>query len=91
MPPSARKRIEHVPELAARLRIEARRRLVEKQQIRIADERAGHREALLLAARELADPAASRLLFELDEREQLVDGRARGGRTIGTAAASPRR
>src|SRR6185295_20235663 len=44
-----------LPQLAPALRIEPRRRLVEEQDLRVADERAGDRQALLLAARELAD------------------------------------
>src|SRR5687768_14956046 len=46
---------DELPELSARLRIEARRRLVEKQKLRIADERAGERETLLLSAGQRAD------------------------------------
>ena len=48
---------DDVPELAARLRIEAGRRFVEKQQLRIADEGTGHGQPLLLSAGEIADPA----------------------------------
>ena len=44
--------LDEVPQLTPRLRIETGRRFVEKEQIGIADERAGEREALLLAARE---------------------------------------
>ena len=61
---------DEVPELPARLRIEARRRLVEKQQIRIADERAGERQPLLLPSGERADPGVA-LLVELDEPNDL--------------------
>src|SRR5262245_34759889 len=46
---------KNVPKLAARLRIESRRRLIEKQQLRIAHQRAGDGEALLLAAGKFAD------------------------------------
>ncbi len=63
---------EQLPELATRLRIEACRRLVEKQQVRITRERARHREALLLAAGEFPHPAAA-LRFELDDAQQFVD------------------
>ena len=45
---------DDVPELPARLRVEAGRRLVEEQQLRVADQGAGHRQPLLLAAGELA-------------------------------------
>ena len=46
---------DQIPELAARLRIETGGRLVEKEQIGIADDRARERETLLLSARQLAD------------------------------------
>ena len=64
--------LEHAPQLAPRLRIESRRRLVEKQQIRRAGERAGQRQPLLLPARQLAHPAVA-LAFELDDLQQIVD------------------
>ena len=82
--------LEHAPELPPRLRVEAGRRLVEKQQVGTSGHGAGHRQALLLAARQLADPRV-RLRFELDDREQFVDGRPVADRTSGTAAASLRR
>ena len=72
MPPSDAVPHQQVPELAPRLRIEARGGLVEKQQVRLAHQRAGQRQALLLPARELADPGAA-LLVELDELQHLVD------------------
>ena len=50
------KPLEHVPQLAARLRIEAGRRLVEKQQLGLARQRARHRQPLLLPARQLRRP-----------------------------------
>ncbi len=46
---------DQIPELAARLRIETGGRLVEKEQVGIADDRAREREPLLLSARQLAD------------------------------------
>ena len=46
---------DEVPQLAARLRVEAGGRFVEKQQVGVADQRAGQREALFLAAGEIAD------------------------------------
>ena len=46
--------LDELPHLAAGLRIEAGGGLVEEQQVGVADQRAGHREALLLAARKLA-------------------------------------
>ena len=42
--------------------IEARRRLVEKEDLRVSGERAGDREALALAAGELADAGVALLL-----------------------------
>ena len=48
--------LEHVPQLAARLRIEAGGRLVEKQQLGLAGQRARHRQPLLLPAGQLPDP-----------------------------------
>ena len=42
--------LHHIPELPPRLRVESSGRLVEEQQVRIGNERARHREALLLAA-----------------------------------------
>ena len=53
MPPWCAELREQVPQLAARLRIEARGRLVEEEQIRIARERARHGEPLFLAAGQL--------------------------------------
>ena len=47
--------LDEIPELPPRLRIEAGGRLVEKEQLGIADERAGERQPLLLPARERAD------------------------------------
>src|SRR5438105_674784 len=63
---------EQGPELPARLRIEARRRFVEKQQVGVAGQRAGDRETLLLAARQLPYPAAA-LRFQLHDPQQLVE------------------
>ena len=48
--------VNHFPELPPRLRIEAGRRLVEKKELRIAYDRTGHRQPLLLPAGELAPP-----------------------------------
>src|SRR6185503_783517 len=65
---------DELPELAACLRIEPGRRLVEKQELRIADERAREREPLLLAARQRADARAP-LLLELHEPDDVLDRR----------------
>src|SRR5580700_8944049 len=51
-PPAALERFDHVPELQPRLRIEPGRGLVEKEQLGVPHERAGHGEALLLPAGE---------------------------------------
>ena len=67
--------LDELPELAACLRIEAGRRLVEKQQLRIADERAREREPLLLAARQRADARAP-LLLELHEPDDVLGRRS---------------
>src|SRR2546425_7379787 len=64
---------DHVPQLAARLRIEARRGLVEEQELRPGDERARHREALLLAARQLTHPRGA-LLLEPHQPEHFLHG-----------------
>jgi hypothetical protein len=60
-PSAALQVAEDVPHLAARLRIEARRRFVEKKQLRIAYQGRGNGQTLLLSARELANPGV--LLF----------------------------
>ena len=48
--------------------IEPGGRLVEEEQLRVADQRAGQRQPLLLAAGELADPRVA-LLLELHQRD----------------------
>ena len=58
-------------DLEARLRVEAGRRLVEKQHLRIVDEREREREPLFLAARQLA-VAVVALLPEHQPLEQRV-------------------
>src|SRR5207253_1671458 len=57
---------------AARLRVESRRGLVEKEQVGIAHDRAREREALLLSAREFADAGVA-LLLELHAGDDLID------------------
>src|ERR671925_1034775 len=59
-----------LPKLAARLRIEAGRRLVEKQQLRVADQRASERKSLLLSTRE-GSHASARLLIQLHEGDDI--------------------
>ena len=91
VPPLGPEALEHLPQLAARLRVEPGRRLVEKQQLGPAGQRAGHRQPLLLSAGQLAAPSASRLPSSSTRARSVVDRRARADRTSGTAAASPRR
>ena len=63
---------DDLPELAPRLWIETGRRLIEEQQVRLADERTGNRQPLLLSARQ-CDDARAPFFFELDERQHFVD------------------
>ena len=63
---------DDLPGVAARARVEAGGRLVEEDQLGIADQRQGEVEAALLAAGEGLDPRP-RLLGEPDEVEHLVD------------------
>jgi len=64
---------DHFPQLAARLRVQTRGGLVEEQQLRPGDQGAGHREPLLLAARELAHPGGA-FLLEPHQPEHLFHG-----------------
>src|SRR5256884_3405205 len=64
---------DRLPQLATRLRVEARGGLVEEQQLRLRDERARHRESLLLAAQEYTHPSGA-LLLEPDQAEHLLHG-----------------
>src|SRR4051794_30802215 len=57
---------DEIPELTARLWIESRRRLVEKEQVGVADDRAGKREPLLLSTRQLSDSCRA-FFLELHE------------------------
>ncbi len=59
---------DQIPKLAARLRIEAGGGFVEKQQIGIADQRAGQREPLFLSAGKVAD-ARFLFIFQLHQRD----------------------
>ena len=63
---------ELVPDRLAQDRVDARGGLVEQEQRRLVDERAGELEAPLHAAGELAGPAAARLP-QLDQLEHLAD------------------
>src|SRR5205085_3053384 len=62
---------DEVPELAPRLRVESRRRLVEEEQLGITNDGAGEREPLLLSSRQLAD-ARSAFLLELHHADDVV-------------------
>ncbi len=64
---------DDLPQLAARLRVETRRGLVEKEQLGFADERTGDREPLLLPARQ-GHHARLAFLLERDEREHFFHG-----------------
>ena len=57
--------------LAAELEVEGAERLVEQEDLRLVHERAGERDALLLAARELARLALLHAL-EVDELQDLA-------------------
>jgi len=61
-----------LPELAPRLRIEAGGRLIEEQDLRLADQRAGDRQPLALAPRQLAHPGVA-FLRQLDVGQQRGD------------------
>ena len=58
----------------AELRVEVRERLVHEERLRLAHDRAPHRDALALAARELRRLALEELL-EAEQRRDLVDAR----------------
>ena len=58
--------------LPAQLEVERAQRLVEQQHLRAVDQRAGERDALLLAAGELRRAALAEAA-ELDELEHVVD------------------
>src|SRR6266542_588338 len=63
---------DQVPELTSGLRVEPGRRLIQKKDLRIADQRAGDREALLLSSGKIPD-ACIALLPQLDEADHFVD------------------
>ena len=72
---------DHVPGLAARRGVEAGGRLVEEEQLGVADQGEGDVEPPLLPARERRGPGV-RLLGEADQLHRLVDV-ARGGVVAG--------
>ena len=63
------------PRLRAQLGVEVRQRLVEQEHLRLAHDRAAHRHALALAARELARLARQEWR-ELQDVGRLVDALA---------------
>ena len=77
---------DHLPELPARLGVEARRRLVEEKQFGVADQGDRHGQPLLLAAGKLLD-VGIRLAFQRDPRQDLVGVRP-SGRSSGRAGPS---
>ena len=74
---------DHLPRLAPGRGVEAGRRLVEEEQLGIADQRQRDVEAALLAAGELEPSASSAFSVEADELDRLVD--------VARAAGSSRR
>ncbi len=68
---------DQLPRVPSAGGVEAGRRLVEEEQLRVADDAEPHIEAALLAAREPLDPIV-RLLFEADHLDDLIDGPGRG-------------
>jgi hypothetical protein len=59
-------------EIAPADRVERRHRLVEDQQLRLVRQRADDRQALLLAARQLADRALAHRLLEAPAQQQRI-------------------
>jgi hypothetical protein len=90
--PVVRERPDQVPERTPRLRVEARGRLVEEQQLGVAHDAERHVDAATLPARERADPGA-RLGLEADGGDHLVDVARAGveGRDVGHLLAHGRR
>ena len=75
-------RVDVLPELAARFRIDARRGLVEQQQLRCVQQARGERESLFPAARELArELRAAALEAEPLERSRRLHPGGRAPRT----------
>jgi hypothetical protein len=70
--PSARSPVDHAPGRAARRGVEAGRRLVEEDQLRVADQAERDVEPAPLPTGQLLAERV-RLLLEPDERDRLVD------------------
>src|SRR5262247_1503260 len=79
-------RIDQLPELPARERIDAGRRLVENEQVRIVHQRAAEADFLLHAARELAARPASKRI-ETRRRQENIDARSPLGSALPEQAA----
>ena len=77
-------------QVLADARVERAERLVEQQHLRLDRERAGERHPLALAAGELGRIAVGEAL-ELDERDQLVDARARSPSSAACGSSARRR
>src|SRR5262249_11888073 len=65
------KATDDIPQLPARLRIEAGGRFVEEQQLRITNQSTGHGQSLLLSAGEIANPGFG-FLFERNQRHGAI-------------------
>ena len=77
----ALQRADFLAQRDADARVEGGQRLVEQQDLRARGERAGERDALLLAARQLIGIAVGELR-QLDHRQHLVDPRLDLGRRL---------
>ena len=71
----AQDQLDLAPQVGAQRRVEARERLVQQHHVGAGSERAGERDALALAARELVRVAV-RLVLEADELERALRARA---------------
>ena len=88
MPAAASMRGTAPAHLLAQAGVERRERLVQQHQPRLARQRAGQRDALLLAAGELVRLAPGHRPVELDQSQQLQDARRSRSRAI---AIQPKR
>ena len=78
---------DHVPELAPRLRVQASGRLVEEEQLGVADQGDGDGQPLLLAAGKLLDQSIG-LGLQRNPRDGLVGRQAAAGRSCGRRSAA---
>src|SRR5437868_6068549 len=69
------KLLNEVPQLTASLRIKTCRRFIEKQQIRVADQRARQSQPLLLSTRERPN-ARIALFLKLDDADRFLRARS---------------